>query len=70
MSRHLLGAVVRDPRSGLQGQVIGIVEWLGQPSTLVIQPPVREDHTVPPTVYVPEAVAEIVPQLNEPPVVQ
>ena len=69
MTSEFMGKVVRDRRSGVTGRVVGVVEWLENPIiTLVIQPPVRQDMTVPPTVYVQEPSAEVIPQLAEPPV--
>ena len=61
-SREMLGKLVRDRRSGLSGRVIGFVTWEVQPETLVVQPPVRPDSTVPPTAYVQSGYAEIVPE--------
>jgi hypothetical protein len=63
MNKDLLGETVRDIRTGLVGRVVGVVEWEGDlPPTLVVQPPARPDHTVPPTAYVPTGSAEVVPQ--------
>jgi hypothetical protein len=66
MTRELLGQTVRDIRTGLVGRVVGIVEWEGDlPSSVIIQPPVREDQTVPPTAYAPSGAVEPVPQVNQ-----
>lgn len=65
MKRDLMGQTVRDPRSGLTGKVVGVVTWLEGVTSLVVQPPVREDRTAPPTTYVPEPLAEVIPQVND-----
>ena len=72
MKRNLMGQMVRDSRSGLVGKVIGVVTWEQDhmPSSLVVQPQVLTDQTIPPSVYVPESMAEIVPQADKPPVIQ
>ena len=59
MTDPWLGLRVRDTVSGVSGMVVGCVEWLHNPqTTLIVQPPVRDDGTVPPTVYVPKSAAE------------
>jgi len=62
-----MGQTIRDRRSGVFGKVIGVVRWADPPSTsFIVQPPVRDDRTVPPTVYVPTSAAEEVPQVDMP----
>ncbi|MBA3875590.1 MAG: hypothetical protein C0498_01415 [Anaerolinea sp.] len=63
----LLGRLVRDRRSGLVGRVVGIVTWVTDSPSVIVQPPVRDDRTVPPTVYVSQGSAEIIPEPAEPP---
>lgn len=62
MSDDFLGRTVRDRRSGVVGRAIARVDWEDAPPSLIVQPPVRKDHTVPPTVYVAQAAAEVVPE--------
>lgn len=58
-----MGRTVRDTRNGLSGKVVGVVRWIDDArETLIVQPPVREDRTVPPTAYVPETVADLMPE--------
>lgn len=59
-TRVPLGSIVRDTRTGLTGKVIATVNWDAQPTSLIVQPEVRPDHTVPPTVYVVESLAEVI----------
>ena len=70
MKRQLIGQMVRDSRSGLVGKVIGIVTWDRNPTSLIVQPQVLADQTVPPSIYVPEAVAEVIPQADKPSAIQ
>lgn len=60
----MLGQTVRDDRSGITGKVIGVVTWIDRASSLVVQPPVRDDRTVPPTTYVASTSAVVVPQMD------
>jgi hypothetical protein len=62
------GATVRDRRSGLTGRVIGVVIWDQAPTSLVVQPPVRPDSTVPPTAYISEPHAELIAPQPEVPI--
>ncbi len=65
-NRDFMGLLVRDTRSGLVGKVIGTITWDGLAErTLVVQPQVLSDSTVPGTHYVPSSVAEVVERPNE-----
>jgi hypothetical protein len=65
-----LGLFVRDQNSGVVGKVIGEVEWITGPRSLVVQPQVGADQRVPPTAYVAEPNAEVIPAPGEPQIIQ
>jgi len=62
MKDELLGQAVRDRRTGLVGTVVGVVEWIDQVPSVIIQPPARPDRTVPPTAYAPRGSVDPIPE--------
>lgn len=61
-----LGDQVRDKVTGVKGVAVGKSEWLTGCNTYAIQPPVKEDGTVPDPYWVDEARIEVIEEPAKP----
>lgn len=65
MTDEMLGLIVRDGQTGRIGRVIGAIEWLDRPDSLIIEPTKEEEGAQPLGIFITRSTATVIPQPYE-----